>query len=314
MSTKSEQLEQESEGERASSSDEVCACCGIAAIDDVKLKDCNGGCDLVKYCGDDCQENHREEHEEECNKRSAGMHDKDLFTQPDISYLGECPICCLPLSIDPRNSPFMTCCCKSICNGCNYANKKREIEQGLEHRCAFCREPMSKSDEESDKQIMKRIKKHNDPVAMTEMGKTHYHEGDYGKALEYWTKAAELSDAAAHSCVGILYFKGDGVEKDMKKAVYHWEQASIGGHPQARGYLAGYEFENGRFERAAKHYIIAANLGCDNSLKAIKDLFVEGIVKEEEYAAALRGYQAAVDATKSAGREKAEEWKAHCTA
>lgn len=40
-----------------------CASCGIAAVDDVKLKDCNGGCDLVKYCGDDCQENHREQHD-----------------------------------------------------------------------------------------------------------------------------------------------------------------------------------------------------------------------------------------------------------
>jgi len=36
-------------------SDEVCACCGIAAVDDIKLKLCDGGCDLVKYCGDECQ-------------------------------------------------------------------------------------------------------------------------------------------------------------------------------------------------------------------------------------------------------------------
>ena len=65
--------------------DEVCACCGIAAVDDIKLKDCDGGCDLVKYCGDGCQENHREQHEEECNKRKAELHDKELFTQPDIT-------------------------------------------------------------------------------------------------------------------------------------------------------------------------------------------------------------------------------------
>ena len=35
-----------------------CASCGLAAVDDVKLKDCDGGCDIVKYCNDDCQENH----------------------------------------------------------------------------------------------------------------------------------------------------------------------------------------------------------------------------------------------------------------
>ena len=77
---------------------EVCACCGTAAVvDNVKLKDCDAGCDLVKYCSDDCQENHREQHEEECMKRMAELRDDDLFTMPDGSHLGECPICCLPL-------------------------------------------------------------------------------------------------------------------------------------------------------------------------------------------------------------------------
>ena len=35
-------------------------------------------------------------------------------------------------------------------------------------------------------------------------------------------------------------------------------------------------------------------------------LFVEGIASKEDYAAALRGHQAAVDATKSSQREKGE--------
>ena len=41
---------------------DLCASCGIAAVDDVKLKRCNDGCDLVKYCSDKCQELHREQH------------------------------------------------------------------------------------------------------------------------------------------------------------------------------------------------------------------------------------------------------------
>ena len=293
MSTK---LEQELKEEGLA---EVCACCGIAAVDDIKLKDCDGGCDLVKYCSDGCQENHRDQHNEECKKQ------KILFTQPDSSYLGECPLCCLPLSIDMRKSTLMTCCCKSICLGCDYANQKREKEAGLEHRCAFCREPKPKSQEESDKRIMKKIKK-NDPVAMTYMGKRNK-EGDYGIALEYYTKAVELGDVDAHVGLASMYHNGNGVEKDEKRAVYHWEQAAIGGHPQARAGLAMHEMDNGRFNRAAKHFIIGANLGEDILLKPIKDLFVQGIVSKEEYAAALRGHQAAVDATKSAERKKAEE-------
>jgi hypothetical protein len=282
-----------------------CACCGIAGVDDIKLNICDGGCDLVKYCSDDCQTNHREEHEEECKKRKVELHDKRLFTQPDISFLGECPICCLPLSIDERKSTLMGCCCKIICKGCCYANQKREIEQRLKHRCAFCREPAPKSQEESDKRTRKRIKK-NDPVAMTDVGKKHYGEGDYGKAFGYYKKAAELDHANGHACLGNLYYHGLGVEKDMKKAIHHLEQAAIGGHPNARGLLASHEIKNGRMERAVKHLNIAANLGHDPSLKLIKELFVEGIVIKEGYAAALRGYQAAVNETKSAEREIGE--------
>ena len=286
--------------------DEVCASCGIAGVDDITLKFCDD-CDLIKYCSDECQENHREQHDAACKKRKAELHDKKIFEQPDGSHMGECPICCLPLHLDPRKSIMMTCCSKVICNGCDYVNKMREIAEGLEHRCAFCREPVPKSDEEQ--QVMERIKK-NDPAAMTQMGKKHYSEGDYGKAVEYWTKAAEMGDAAANYCLGDSYYRGNGVEKDVKKAVYHREQAAIGGHPAARLFLGLHESENGRFDRAAKHWIIAANLGCDTSLKLIKELFIQGIVGEEDYTTALRGYQSAVDETKSPEREEVEAFHA----
>ena len=67
------------------------------------------------------------------------------------------------------------------------------------------------------------------------------------------------------------------------------------------------EEKNGRFERAAKHYIIAAILGYDLALQGVKDLFVKGIVRKEDYAATLRACQTAVDETKSAERKIAEE-------
>ncbi len=283
-----------------------CASCGQAEIDDIKLKDCDDGCDLVKYCGDECQRNHKEQHEQECKKRKAELRDKELFTQPDISYMGDCPLCFLPLSIDIRESGIMSCCSKIICKGCALANRMREIEAGLEERCAFCREPAAKSDDELDKREMERIKR-NDPVAMVQMGKKHYFEGDYGKALEYYTKAAELGDVSGLFSLGHLYYTGTGVEKDEKKFVYHFEEAAIGGHTKARGLLASHEMKNGRFERATKHLMISANLGCNDSLEAIKDGFVTGVVSKEEYAAALRAHQAAVDATKSLEREKAEK-------
>ena len=71
-----------------SDEDEVlCACCGIAAVDDVKLAECNGGCDLVKYCSDKCRETHREQHEDACKQQTAELHDKKLFEQPELLHL-----------------------------------------------------------------------------------------------------------------------------------------------------------------------------------------------------------------------------------
>ena len=51
------------------------------------------------------------------------------------------------------------------------------------------------------------------------------------------------------------------------------EEAAIAGHPGAR-FNHGYnEWENERFLRAAKYLIIAAILGHDDSLQALKEYY-----------------------------------------
>ncbi len=87
--------------------DVCCASCGIPEVDDIKLEECNGGCDLVKYCNDKCQENHREQHEDNCKKRKAKLHDKELFTQPEKTCYGECPIYLLPIPLINQNLGFI---------------------------------------------------------------------------------------------------------------------------------------------------------------------------------------------------------------
>ena len=141
-----------------------------------------------------CQKDHRNQHMRGCKKRAAELRDESLFMQPESSYLGDCPICCLPLSLDKTKSCIMTCCSKVICKGCAYANKLREWEMMLEQACPFCREPLSKTDEEHDKQTMKRIEA-NDPLAIRHEGGIQYEKGEYIKAVELWTKAAKLGDA-----------------------------------------------------------------------------------------------------------------------
>ena len=294
------------EEEAADAEDMRCASCGVAAIDDVKLKKC--ACDLVKYCSVDCQKNHRPQHKKMCKKRLAELRDRDLFEQPNSSHLGECPLCCLPLPLDARKSTMMPCCSKTICNGCNHANMKREAEAGMKpHKCAFCRESKPKSREEGDKYRMKRVKK-NDPMAMYIMGKLRLGEGDYEGALDYLTKAAGLGVPDAHYALLVMYHNGEGVGKDKKKEIYHMEEAAIGGHCEARRNLGIKNACDGRFDRAKKHWIIAANLGDHDSLMRLKELYSKGFASKEEYANSLRAYQAAVDAMKSSEREKAEDF------
>lgn len=153
---------------------------------------------------------------------------------------------------------------------------------------------------------MKRIAA-NDPVAIRRMGIRCYHAGDYDTAFEHYTTAAELGDVDAHYQLAGLYRDGEGVEKDEKKKLHHVEESAIGGHPVARHNLACHEERNGRLERATKHWIIAANLGYDDSTKVLMECYANGVVSKEDFAAALRAHQAAVDATKSPQREAAEK-------
>jgi TPR repeat protein len=173
-------------------------------------------------------------------------------------------------------------------------------------RCAFCREPVQGSQEKADEHEMKRAEA-NDPVGLFQVGARYKDEGNYEGAFKYFTKAATLGEADAHYNLHILYRDGKGVEKNEKKKVYHLEEAAIGGHHIARHNLGVYEWEiNGRIDRAMRHFIISAKLGCDESLEEVKRGFRVGKkVSKEDFEAALRGHQAAVDATKSQQRDLA---------
>ena len=157
---------------------------------------------------------------------------------------------------------------------------------------------------------MKRVEA-NDPVALREVGTKRCEREDYKGGFEFFTKAAELGDVEAHYQLMCLYSDGLGVAKDMKKQVYHTEQAAIGGHPSARSNLGIIEWENGRYERAVKHLIIAAKLGLESSLATLKDMYKEGleVVSKEDVAVTIRAHHAAVNATKSHEREVAEVFR-----
>jgi len=293
--------------------DDVCASCGITGGDDIKLMKCTA-CKLVRYCSIDCQKSHRSQHKRACKQKAAQLRDEMImFKQPASSHLGDCPICFLPMPLDKQKGAILPCCSKTICGGCMYASYLQQREDVSGPKCFFCRHPLQLDakdkqtlDRDEDLDRLKRIEA-GDPVAMREMGNGFVMKGNHTRALEYWTKAAGLGDIEAHYQLSIMYGQGRGVDKDKKKEMYHLEEAAIGGDYSARLDLGKEEWINGRFERAMKHTIIAANLGYDKSMKYLRIGYEQGILSKEDFAAALRGYQVALDAMKSPQREAAEE-------
>jgi TPR repeat protein len=92
--------------------------------------------------------------------------------------------------------------------------------------------------------------------------------------------------------------------------VYYYEKAAIRGHPTARFSLGTHEGKNGRGDRAVKHMVIAAKLGCEESMRMLwvafkDDVSPDEFITKENLEATLRAHQAAVDAMKSPKREEA---------
>ena len=143
-------------------------------------------------------------------------------------------------------------------------------------------------------------------------------EGDYEAAYEYWTRSAALGNVEAHYQLSCLYYESlypNGVavdeelidedyENDEKREYHHLTEAAVGGHFRARHDLGVREEINGRFDRAVKHFIIAAKLGYDPSLKSAKSLYRSELMSKDDFTTALRGYQAAIEAAKSPQRER----------
>ncbi len=235
-------------------------------------------------------------HDEHGTRRDRGRDDL-LFAQPDSSCYGECPICFLPMPIDTLKHRIMTCCGNLICNSCTHSHWERQLEKSLKQTCPFCRHLAPTTQAEADANLMRKAESSN-PAVLREVGKMHCSKGEYAKAFQYWTKAAGLGDVESHYELSVMYYKGESVETDEKKRVFHLEEAAIAGHPNARFSLGVLEWIDDRTERAMKHFIIAANLGHDESVKELKLGLMKGLVSEEDFAAAIRANQAAVDAMK----------------
>ena len=277
----------------------MCANCGKGEENSGDLKACNA-CKMVKYCNRDCQIAHRSQHKKACKKRVAELHEEALFKEVEPE---ECPICLLPLPLDPSQICFKSCCGKIICNGCIYAMLVSEGKQ----MCPFCR--TLKVDLAQDFKNTQKLVKKGNANAMHALA-AFYSRGmivprNMIKANELQLKAGELGCADAYFNLSNSYEDGTGVERSLKKAKYYSELGAINGCISARQNIGRLEGQAGNHHRSFKHYMIAARGGDDNALDMIKQGFMARFVTKDEYSSTLRAYQTRIGEMKSDQREKA---------
>jgi len=282
-------------------SSNTCANCGKEGSDVTNT--CNK-CKEVMYCNAACKKKHRHKHKKQCERRVAELHDQLLFKQPP-RLEEDCPICFLRMPRIGFGQAYMACCGKTICRGCTHAVQIGEAGPPL---CPFCRTPLPNRED-----VVERYKKRvdiNDPIAIGTLG-GFYDRGLHGlpqnmaKALKLYHRAGELGHPLAYYNIGNAYRNGRGVDRSMTMAIHYTEVAAMCGVVDARRNLGVGEYRRGQLERAVKHYMIATEGGSKACLEGIKQLYAVGHATKDDYAKALRSYQAYLDDIKSVQRDAA---------
>jgi TPR repeat protein len=194
---------------------------------------------------------------------------------------------------------YYACCGKSICGGCMYSFCK----SGNGDKCPFCNSEGGKTDEERVETMMKRVEA-NDAASISLLANSYHHglngfQQDQTRAMELFTKSAELGSSKAHHQLADIYHEGGA----LKKAKFHWEAAAMAGHEVARNTLGGLENYYGNIERAVKHWTIAASAGESNVMHELRTCFEQGVVSRESIDLILAAYNSSCAEMRSEARD-----------
>jgi len=273
-----------------------CSACGKESD---ALKKCKG-CKCVWYCNKKCQNKHRKEHKHECqvikrelDKRGGKL---DVGTELDVGPLGklppreECPICMLALPPYVKLHKYFACCGKTICAGCEFEHQARSGQT-----CAFCREPIPKSEKEYLTQLRKRVEL-KDPNALCIIA-MYYGRGmcglsvDQTKCIELLRQSAALGYPIAHYQLGIFRHTGEmGLEQNKEEALKYTQKAAEGGDLMSRHNLGFDEKDNGDFVAAMRHWRLSASGGLKLSMVLLIHGFEGGFLHHADLANTMSAY------------------------
>ena len=175
---------------------------------------------------------------------------------------------------------------------------------GNDDKCPFCNSDRdNKTNDEKVEELKKRVEA-NDPGATCLLAYYYSHgraglQQDHAKAIELYTKSAELGFSQAHNNLAGVWSDGGF----LKKAKFHFEAAAMAGHEIARNNLACLEAQSGNMERAIKHWIIGASAGEYLSMQALLTCFEEGDVRRESIDSTLEAYNNSCAEMRSEARD-----------
>ena len=290
----------------------LCSACGKKGDALMKCR----ACKCVWYCDKKCQNKHRKVHKHECrlikkelDKRGGKL---DLGKELDIGPIEklppreECPICMQVLPIPEKLSTYYPCCGKSICGGCNF---KHQMKSEGRPTCAFCRTPMTRSDEEETLARLRKRVELKDPKALLNMAMVHG-EGQLGlpvdqsKCLELLRESADLGHPPAQYDLGCYYSTGEmGLVQNEEEAERYWEKTIDVGHVHAHHNLGNKEGRNGNHVATMRHFRLAAAGGFRGSMENLIECFELGLLHHGDLAATLQAYYRTRAEMKSEDRE-----------
>jgi TPR repeat protein len=197
---------------------------------------------------------------------------------------------------------YYSCCGKTICAGCIYSFR----QSGNDDKCPFCNaDQENKTIEENVEDNMKRAEA-NDAALICLLGNCYHHgsngyQQDQTKAMELYTRAADLGCSKAHNFLGKLYHEGGY----LKKAKFHYETAAMAGNEVARCNQGTVEYNSGNMERAIKHWKIAASAGHYTAMNHLRINFEKGCVSRELIESTLTAYNSSCAEMRSEARDAA---------